>query len=390
MMTLIQLLAVLALVAVDVQAFSLTWDVSMGEYTVLSAGPMVIHNHVFVCDTNGTLYSLDRDTGKLQWKWNSTYFEDMIVWVVEGDGDKTVIVGTSQVTVSLSTSSGKEIWNSQLSSNGITPVVSGGMLFYGTNFDTPTALNVKTGNVTWQSDLLVYFTPIVSMDSVIFAGFQHIYVLDRTTGSRKHTFATNGEAQPYVIGDNVLIHTGIDGAHVFAHDINSGELLWKKLPFNTGIEYDIQLLVADGVVFCNNGQDTVVAMDGMSGIRLWKMKNSNLTTFRASFEQDNILLAETMGYSGNSNITALDVATGQQLWTIAPPFSPGISYLYVAGAYLVVINLQGFVIFRLIDGKYLYRNYDWPGIIDIVVSTGPKGESLYFYYNVSYVASLMV
>ena len=90
------------------------------------------------------------------------------------------------------------------------------------------------------------------------------------------------EGSPLVIGDTMYLHSPFPNK-VFALDLNSQKLLWKYEPkqdpavipqmccdtVNRGLAY------AEGKVFLQQADSTLVALDGKTGKVVWSVKNGD-------------------------------------------------------------------------------------------------------------------
>src|SRR3989475_2432400 len=148
------------------------------------------------------------------------------------------------------------------------------------------------------------------------------------------TFATGTlrghEGAPLVIGDTMYVHTSFPN-NVYALDLKGpdvGQIKWKYLPkqdpsvqavaccdnVNRGLSY------ADGKVFLNQLDGTLVALDAKTGKEAWKAENADpkvgaTMTGAPHVMKDKVIVGVSGGEFGvRGHVTAYDIKTGQRVW----------------------------------------------------------------------------
>jgi PQQ-dependent dehydrogenase (methanol/ethanol family) len=136
------------------------------------------------------------------------------------------------------------------------------------------------------------------------------------------------EGGPIVIGDAMYIHTPFPNK-VYKLDLeNNGEVIWSYEPrqdrdvipvmccdtVNRGIAY------ADGKVFLAQADNTLVALDAMSGKPVWKVENGDHTegetlTAAPVVAKDKVLVGISGGEFGvRGHLTAYNIDDGSMAW----------------------------------------------------------------------------
>jgi PQQ-dependent dehydrogenase (methanol/ethanol family) len=136
------------------------------------------------------------------------------------------------------------------------------------------------------------------------------------------------EGGPLVIGDVMYISTPYPN-NVFALDLNNnGRILWKYEPrqdptviavmccdtVNRGVAY------ADGKIFFNQADTTLVALDAKTGKELWSVKNGDpkkaeTATSAPLVVKDKVLVGISGGeYGVQGHVTAYNIRDGSRAW----------------------------------------------------------------------------
>jgi PQQ-dependent dehydrogenase (methanol/ethanol family) len=136
------------------------------------------------------------------------------------------------------------------------------------------------------------------------------------------------EGGPLVIGDVMYIHTPFPNI-VYALDLNDpGRVIWKYEPkqdpdtipvmccdtVNRGPAY------ADGKIFLNQADASLVALDANTGEELWKTQYGDITkgetgTMSPLVVKDKVLVGVSGGEFGvRGHMSAYDIETGEQVW----------------------------------------------------------------------------
>jgi lanthanide-dependent methanol dehydrogenase len=136
------------------------------------------------------------------------------------------------------------------------------------------------------------------------------------------------EGGPLVIGDVMYVHGPFPNP-IFALDLNNaGKILWKYEPkqdpsvipvmccdtVNRGLAY------ADGKLFLNQADATLIALDAKTGKLLWSVKNGDPSkgetgTSAPVVVKDKVLVGISGAEFGvRGRLTAYDMKTGKQAW----------------------------------------------------------------------------
>ncbi|WP_298351985.1 lanthanide-dependent methanol dehydrogenase XoxF5 [Rhodoblastus sp.] len=136
------------------------------------------------------------------------------------------------------------------------------------------------------------------------------------------------EGGPLVVGDIMYVHTPFPNI-VYALDLNNnGQILWKYEPkqnpdvipvmccdtVNRGLSY------ADGKIFLDQADTTLVALDAKTGKLLWSAVNGDpkigeTATMAPLPVKNEVLVGDSGGEFGvRCNVTAYDMNSGKRIW----------------------------------------------------------------------------
>jgi PQQ-dependent dehydrogenase (methanol/ethanol family) len=135
------------------------------------------------------------------------------------------------------------------------------------------------------------------------------------------------EGSPLVVGDTMFVHAPFPNT-VFAIDLNTQKIVWKYVPrqdpavipqmccdtVNRGVAY------AQGKVFLQQADSTLVALDAKTGKVVWSVKNGDpsvgaVNTNAPHVFKDKVITGISGGEWGvRGFIAAYDINTGKQVW----------------------------------------------------------------------------
>lgn len=222
-----------------------------------------------------------------------------------------------------------------------TPLVSGEMLYVGSNDSSLYAINKHSGELIWKyktggpitsspavHDSMVYF---LSMDGNMYAN--HV-----TTGAELWRFATKGEYKRQVMGimgrlpndtyspeywdfylsspkvADSLLFFGSSDSSVYALNRHSGQLVWSKA---TGNGNHTTPAFYDNKIFCGSWDSKIYAFDAFTGDTIWTYQTGLderqhlMTGIQASPSVSDGIVYIT---SRDAKCYALDSDTGELIW----------------------------------------------------------------------------
>jgi PQQ-dependent dehydrogenase (methanol/ethanol family) len=135
------------------------------------------------------------------------------------------------------------------------------------------------------------------------------------------------EGSPLVIGDTMYLHSPFPNK-VFALSLEDQSIRWKYEPKQDAAVIPVMccdtvnrgLAYADGKIFLQQADTTLVALDAKSGKEVWKVKNGDAkigeTNTNAPHVFKNYVLTGISGgeFGVRGRMTAYDIKTGKEVW----------------------------------------------------------------------------
>ena len=174
-----------SLAAFDLFEGRMTWKQDFGD---LEASPLLFGNNLYVGNTAGLFYCVERAKGEMQWKFKLPENSSRKgIRSTATTSDSLVIFGAEDGSIyALDAQYGTERWSYNAGAPIFAaPAVNNGVVFCGSSTGILYALNAKTGSLLWKYDAgtSIYATP----------SFSENLVLIGTTGGTLHAVhASNG------------------------------------------------------------------------------------------------------------------------------------------------------------------------------------------------------
>ncbi len=278
------------------------------------------------------------------------------------------------------------------------PAIANGAVYF-TSFDGHIyAVDIETGQQMWKLNTIAStanllrgryddFTssPLV-VDGVVYVGsvfdpIQVFYALDAQTGQEKWHFEPEGielvYSSPAISGDT--IYFGGQFHHLYAVDTQTGEQKWA-FPTRGVVNY-APAIGDDGTVYFGSKDTLIYAVDGQTGEEKW---TNNLAGM--SWVTSSPAIANGIVYAGTSDgyrLHAIQMDTGEELWAFktggwvwsSPAFAEEIVYIGSADNHLYAVDAQtGQELWNYETGDSVYSS---PLVANGVVYVGSTDGSLY-------------
>ena len=277
-------------------------------WTVLA--PAVAGGRVYVAGVDGRVSAYDAASGRSLWRTDTG--ADIAGGV--GAGGALVLAGTEDgEVIALQAGSGAIAWRSQLTSAVLSrPRVAGNRVVARTLDGKLFGLAAASGEIVWAYD----------------GGVLPLTV--RGTGA------------PVVVAGVTI--AGFDNGQLAALGSESGEVLWEAAVANPRgrselerlADIDTEPVVVDGTVYAASHERAVAAFDAETGRTLWRRPIASKSGLAA--DASRLYVADTGGA-----VLALDLASGETVWTEGSLAGRGPVWPVVHGAFVAVTDSEGYI-----------------------------------------------
>lgn len=201
------------------------------------------------------------------------------------------------------------------------PAVAEDMIVVGDYDNTLAALDPETGDALWtfESDRARFIGGATIGDNLVYAGSVDglLHALDRESGSEVWSFAAEQDiwAQPLLV-DGTLYITSLD-KHLYALDAANGDLLWRFPAAGEELSPQMGAIVGmptyyDGMLIFGSFNNFVYALDADTQQIVWQYEADNWVWSSPVVDEQTGM---ALGADLDGNIFALDVETGDEIWT---------------------------------------------------------------------------
>lgn len=302
------------------------WSRSIGDgqgETYNRLTPVVYGDQIYAADINGRVVSMDRLTGKVNWRKDL----DVSISGAVGAGYGLVLVGTLRGEVlALDVSTGEERWRSQVSSEVLAaPAVNGDVVVVQTQDDRLIALDIDTGTQRWSYE------------------------------SSPAVLTLRGTGAPLLT--NQLAIAGLSSGKVIALDTRRGMPVWEQrvaIPQGRSelervVDIDGGLLLSGGTLYVASYQGRLAALDLESGRILWQRDAS--TSAGVALGYGSVYLSQA-----NGTVEGVDERSTTVLWSNDALARRQLSGPSVFSSYVAVGDMEGYLhLLSQVDGRFVAR-----------------------------------
>jgi len=279
---------------------------------------------IVAVDHEGEVSAFNAETGKRQWETEL----DVTVVAGAGGGMNMVLVGTQKgELIALNEADGEERWRSRLSSEVLARPIAGENIVVARTADgRVTGLSAEDGQILWSYQRSV---PLLSL---------------------------RGAGAPVIAEGRVI--AGYDNGKLVALSIADGKVIWEKsvavprgrTELDRLVDIDADPVVINDTVYVVTYQGNVAGVDLTSGQTLWSREMSSQIGLAAVYG-DAVYVTDDEG-----NVWSVQDGSGDALWRQTRLVRRQVSGPAVAGDYVVVGDLEGYIhwIARN-DGRFVAR-----------------------------------
>ncbi|WP_120993859.1 outer membrane protein assembly factor BamB [Stutzerimonas urumqiensis] len=326
------------------------WSRSIGEgqgETYNRLMPVVYGDQLYVTDVEGLVVSIDRESGKVNWK---VELDEPVSGGV-GAGYGLVLVGTMNGDViALDVADGTKKWRASVGSEVLSaPAINGDIVLVQTQDDTLVALEADSGERRWSYE------------------------------SSPAVLTLRGTGAPLLT--NQLAIAGLSTGKVIALDTRRGLPVWEQriaIPQGRSeleriVDIDGTLLQSGGKLYVVTFQGRAAVLDLESGRILWQRDASSASGTALGYGSVYLSLAD-------GTVQGIDERSNTVLWSNDQLARRQLSGPEVFSSYVVVGDKEGYLhLLSQVDGRFVGRTrVDSSGIRARAVV---EGDWLYVYAN---------
>ena len=172
---------------------------------------------------------------------------------------------------------------------------------------------------------------------------------------------------PPVIGKSVSVVK--TRGELLAYDIRNGRIRWQRY-LNIGNSSPVLADVVSDIFFVGDGQNTVWALDGLTGKVVWKYVFPDDTTDISDIVINNgILYAAT---APKIYVAAIDASSGTEIWRRENDLGYRGTHLFLNGDELIVVPLEAIRVLNRFTGETIRTKEVY---IDGVLVNLPRNDS---------------
>jgi serine/threonine protein kinase/outer membrane protein assembly factor BamB len=190
-----------------------------------------------------------------------------------------------------------------------TPAVSGKSLFFGSDDDSVYALSTKNGDLLWSfaTGNDVRSSPIVADKLVIFGSDDNrLYAVDRTTGEEVWHFETRGNVVSAPAVSGAAVYFGSCDNTLYAVSTADGKELWRH---RVGGDVRSGIAVTGKAVLFGCDDDNLYALDKQTGEELWRFETGGDVVSCPAVDRNTVYFG-----SEDGRLYAVKLETGALAW----------------------------------------------------------------------------
>lgn len=297
----------------------------------LKAAPAITDAAIYTASLNGTITSVDRASGRVNWRTST----DLALTSGAGAGDGIVVAGSRQgEVIALQQSTGKQLWQASVPGEiNAAPAISNGLVIIKAVNGNITALSTNSGAKRW------------------------------TYQQTEPNLVLRAASTPRIADGHVFV--GFANGNLSNFRLNEGQLIWSQtLTYPEGafaiqrmIDIDADPVIYGHHIYAATYQGKIAALDWASGNVQWSHDISSYTGMSADANGIFISDAKSILWSFNPESGAVNWRQTDLEWrNISGPAN--------MGNYIVVGDSKGYVHWiSMRDGHFVARMFTGSGAI---------------------------
>lgn len=270
--------------AIDEYSGQQKWAYYAGS--VIFSSPAVANGIVYFGSRNGgIMYAINEQTGSEVWgRGYANYFIASSPAVADGKVFYSSWCSASCFQngqfVALDAATGSVVWgNATLPSapGSSSPAVSNGLVFFGLDDGSVTAVNETNGKAVWRvvpgGSAQVRGAPTVAYGRVYVGTSNRFFALNETNGSTMWSFNTGNTNATSAAVANGVVYFGTGRGNVYAVNATTGAQIWVAAT-NAAVSSSPALSIGSNMVLVGSNDHYLYALNATSGVRQWRYVTS--------------------------------------------------------------------------------------------------------------------
>jgi outer membrane protein assembly factor BamB len=251
-----------SLSAFDLYEGRTRWKSSCGD---IEASPLVYNNRVYVANTQGVAFCVDKITGEVLWKFEipENIHRKGFRSSPAAEGDRVVLGGEDGIVYALDPERGKLRWTYNAGASIVAPVgMSIDAVYAGDLNGMFHAVSAVNGHPLWKFDTgsSIYAGPTIAPGTVVIGTTGGLlFALDTANGAVRWKTDLGGVINSSAVAANSMLFVGTLSKQLFAIDVGNGSVLWK---YETPGRIKTSPAAANGKLYIATDERLVLAFQG--------------------------------------------------------------------------------------------------------------------------------
>lgn len=248
------------------------------RYYPETGAPTVQGGVVFVGTHGKVFYALNKNDGKILWKFKN---DEPISTTPTVSGGKVIFADLGGRVIALNATDGALLWQQSFNREILgKPLVLNGKIYLIKGERDVLALSLADGHVVWSKTIKTFIKK----------------------------FTMNGHAD--IVADGQKLYFGLADGQVYAMNATNGNVLWSKnltVPLKTFKDVDAGVVIEGDSLFVGGYSTGFYRLNKFTGAVLWRADVN--TGVSAVVLKDRVIVSDTEG-----RLVGLDKASGRQIW----------------------------------------------------------------------------
>ena len=320
------------------EAPQVKWKVRIqNESSNLLASPVLYQDKVYFGDLSQTLYSIDSETGKINWMFEAngdifnspTIYNDIVYFCSWYDYQS----GWDDFLYAVDIKNGSEIWKFK-TNGGInsSPVIFENICYFGCDDDYLYAVDINDGTLKWKYEAYsnIISSAAISKDFICFGDMDGIiYCLDLNTGKELWQYRTDNQivTTPAIFNDRV--YCGSWDNCLYAFELKNGELSWL---YRTNSDITSSPSIDKKRVYFGDNEGNFFSIKSKSGELSWSIETNKPIIYSS------IIVNNMIYFSNYDFLYCVNKNNGSVIWKYELDYSIGSLYYHNENIYYQASN----------------------------------------------------